>query len=211
MGVMPSVGPVLANPVTIAQGGTGATTQAGLFAEASVQNAQITGSLAYTCPVENISTATLAALTTTGAVVVNAIGLPAGLTVTKISILTGTTPANGPTHQWAALLDSSLHVLAVSPDGTSAAMAASTLLTYTMGTPFVTTAQGLYYIAFSAGATTTAPTMSGGPALTAGATGLTPVPCGTAGIQLAPPALAAQLNSGTVSANAAGSFAAWIT
>lgn len=161
-----------------------------------------------------ISSGSLAAYSTAGQVAVNSIGLPAGLVVSNIQVLIGATGVNGPTHFWLALLDSSLHVLAVSTDQTNGAQAANTPIKLAVTTdgshPYTVASTGLYYVAASSSASTTAPTAAGATVIAA-AGGLTPIPCGTAGTQAAPPAVGAQLASGTVTFATAGDFAAWLS
>jgi len=200
-----------ANQVPVASGSTaaawGTPKPAALAAEPA-------GTLAARIPGAVIATSSLAALTTGGQVAVASIGLPQGVVVSNISVLIGSTGVNGPTHWWAALLDSSLNVLAVSLDGTNGAQAANTFKTTAVTTdgthPYTVAAAGAYYVAVSSSASTTAPTLAGNSA--AGATaGLSPVLCGTAGTQAAPPAVGAQLNSGTVTFSTACNFAAWLS
>ena len=156
-----------------------------------------------------IASSALASLNTTGTVAVASVGLRAGLVVSNITVLVGTTAGVAMTHQWAALTDSTLTVKAVSADGTSGALPGSTLKTYAMGSPFTVPATGVYYLAVSVTATT-APTLAG--VTPAGAaSGLVPVLCGTAGSQSAPPSLAAQLASGVVTFNGSMNFAAWVS
>ena len=172
------------------------------------------GTLATRFPSACSNSGALAALTTGGQVAVAAIGLPKGMTVTNLGVEFGGTSANGPTHLWFALLDSTLHVLAVSADQTSTAQTTNTFKTLPVtidgSNPYVVASTGAYYIAVSSSASTTAPTLMG-IAISSSATGLSPVVCGTAGTQAAPPSVAAQLNSGTVTFNASMNFAAWVS
>jgi len=167
------------------------------------------GVLAQTLDPHNTAAA-VTGLTTGGAVACNIIGLPAGLTVTNITISIAGTAANGPTHFWLALLDSALKVLAVSADQGNAAQPSNTPLKLAMGTPYVIPATGYYYVAASSSASTTAPTLAGSAAITA-IGNLVPAPYGLAGTQATPPALGAQLNSGALSASNNCNFAAWIS
>lgn len=156
-----------------------------------------------------VGSAAIAALNTTGQVAAASVALVAGQVVSNIIVWTGSTPANGPTHFWAGLADSTVTVQAVSSDKGSAAIAANTFFTFAVG-PYTVTATGPYYILVSSSASTTAPTMSG-IVLAAGANSANPVMCGTAGTQAAPPSLAAQLNAGVVNGNGNMNFAAWIS
>ena len=169
------------------------------------------GTTAARFPSAVIGTSSLAAFNTTGQVALASIGLPQGLVVSNLSLLFGGTAANGPTHFWMALCDSTLHVLAVSADQTSAAQPVSTVKTLAVTTdgshPYTVASSGAYYIAASSSAGT-APTAAGF-GIAGSATGVSPVICGTGGTQAAPPAVAAQLNSGTVTFNVAMNFQAW--
>ena len=172
------------------------------------------GTLACRYPGCDIASSALAAFNLTGQVAVASIGLPKGMTVSNLSMLFGSTGASGATHFWMALLDSSLHVLAVSADGGAASQPQNTFKTVAVtidGTnPYVVAAAGVYYVAASSSASTTAPTAAGVTAAGAAA-GLSPVICGTAGTQAAPPAVAAQLNAGTVTFSTAMNFDAWVS
>jgi len=171
------------------------------------------GTLARTIPLHSINNA-VAALTTGGVVAVNIIALPAGLVVSNIMVAVGGTAANGPTHFWTALLDSTLHVLAVSADLGNAAEPANTAIKQAVTTdgthPYTVAATGYYYVAVSGSASTTAPTLAGVSGISAIAN-LTPTPYGTAGTQAAPPSVAAQLNSGTITPANNQNFAAWLS
>ncbi len=168
------------------------------------------GTLAAALRRRYVPIATLAALTTGGQVAVRAIPLPAGLVVSNIAIFTGTTAASGPTHLWFGLTDANLNVLGVTADQGAAAQAASTLIKLALAAPVTILTGGLYYVAVSSSASTTAPTLSGAN-LATGLSGVAPVICGTAGTQAAPPAVGAQLNAGTIASNASMHFAAWLS
>lgn len=130
----------------------------------TVDNFGITGSLAETinrtdCPEVNTT------IGTTGQVRCQAIWLTAGMTVSNISFCSATTAANTPTHYVFALYDISRTLLASTADQTSTAWAANTLKTLAVGTPYVVTTTGLYYLMVSVVATTV-PTLKGGTAKT---------------------------------------------
>lgn len=173
-------------------------------------NDEPAGTLARTLLRHSVNSGTLAAFNTSGQVAVNAIPLPGGLTVTNIQVLIGTTGATGPTHFWLGLSDANLNMLAVSADNLTAAQTASTPVKLAMTVPYVIPLTGLYYVLASSSASTTAPTASG-MTVVAGVPSMVPVMSGTAGTQATPPALGAQLNSGTVSSGGTGNFAAWIS
>lgn len=170
-----------------------------------------TGTLARTVPRVNITSVTLGALSTTGLIAARAILLPAGIVVSNISFLFGTTGATGPTHLWAALTDGNLNVLAVTADATGNTQTASTFTTLAVATKFVTGYNGLYYVMVSSSASTTAPTLAGGPVVGAGAVAGPPVFCGSAGSSSTPPAVNTVVNSGTITAAGGSNIAAWIS
>ena len=110
-----------------------------------------------------ITTSTLAKATS-GTLVLQAISLPVNCLVTNFNILFGTTGDAGPANQWMGLYDSQRNLLAISADGTTTAVTASTVATYPVATvaagsatSFTTTYSGLYYIGFLL-VTTNAPT-----------------------------------------------------
>jgi hypothetical protein len=149
-----------------------------------------------------------------GTVYVNALYLNQGVTVNNITVYTASgnvaTQADI-THGWLAFLDDTLTVQAVSADQADAAFCtvAATKYTLAMGAPYVTTYSGLYYLAM--GMTVSAGNM---PQMISGQTPgppntTTPVLQGSAGAQGAPPALLAQLNSGTITGTGAGGFYAF--
>ncbi len=168
------------------------------------------GTIARTIPRGQISNAGLVTYNTGGQVAVRAIPLPAGLVVRNIMTLFGGTGATGPTHFWTGLTDAQLNVLAVSADQGSAAQTASTYAQLAMGNPFVVQYTGLYYVAVSSSASTTAPT-GAGIGLAASVQNSAPILCGTAGTQATPPAIGSQINSGNISNNGNQNIAAWIS
>lgn len=133
----------------------------------NVDNWGIAGSFAETMD-RNLCTETNTTLTTTGQIFCQAIWLTAGTTVTNISISSATTAANGPTHWVFGLTDANRAVLASSADQTSTAWAANTIKTLAMGTPYVVTTTGLYYIVYSMTASTAVITVKGNTAITGG-------------------------------------------
>jgi hypothetical protein len=132
----------------------------------ALDNWGITGNLAETmdrvyCPEVNTTVAT------TGQIFCQAIWLTAGTTVTNISFHSATTAASAPTHYVFALYDSSRNLLASTADQTSTAWGATTLKTIAVGTPYLISTTGLYYLMFAMVATTV-PTLKGGTARTGG-------------------------------------------
>lgn len=87
--------------------------------------------------------------------------LVAGDVVVSLNWLSGSTPANGPTHQWSALFSSARGQLAISADATSAAWAGSFFKSFAMGTPYTVPTTGIYYAGLLVTATTAVPTLIG--------------------------------------------------
>lgn len=120
-----------------------------------------------------------------GVLNMTAIALPNNLVVNSLNLVTGTTAAITPTHQWAGLYNASRVLLAISADETTAAMAASTIQTYPIATiaqgaaaSFTTTYTGLYYVGIVVVAGTQ-PTWQGLTATDATPTTLPPILAGT--------------------------------
>lgn len=96
---------------------------------------------------------TVTATSASGVKNMTAVFLPKNTIVNNLNMVTGTTAAITPTHQWMGLYDNTRKLLAISADGLTAAMAGSTALVYPIAntaagaaTSFVTTYTGLYYI-----------------------------------------------------------------
>lgn len=125
---------------------------------------------------------------TSGTLLMLAVALPKGVLVSSVSFLSGTTAGVALTNQWAVLTDSSRVVLAVSPDGTSAAWGSGTTKTFSFGTPFTTTYSGLHYIGINVTAGTV-PNLLGSvtPAFVNGVEALVPIVCATANTGLTSP------------------------
>lgn len=167
------------------------------------------GCLARTMPRGAITANSVSGLSSGGAVNVRSIPLPAGLVVSQLAIVFGGTAAVNPTHFWLALTDPQLNVLAVSADQLAAAQTNAAMMKLAMTVPYVIQQTGLYYVAVSSSASTTAPTLTGNtPA--GGIPGPAPVMAGTAGSLGPPPAVGVQINSGTITAGVGSSFAAWV-
>jgi len=100
------------------------------------------------------ATTTTAGVPTTGKLWLQAVDLPAGLTVTSLTFRAAATGATTPTNQWFALYDSSRNLLRQTTDDTTTAWGSNTGKTLTLTSPFVTTYSGLHYVgAMTAAAT----------------------------------------------------------
>jgi hypothetical protein len=121
-------------------------------------------------------------LTATSATVFGSLmTLTAGTVVNNISFVTAVTAGATMTNQWAGIASfaTTSKVLASSADGTSAAIAADTLITYALTAPYTIPTSGLYYIYFCIKATT-APTIAAAATLSAHGRGVvSPILSGT--------------------------------
>ena len=138
------------------------------FIEGCVPTGTLSGVIAQTIP-DSIASSTVTL--TAGTIIQSYIGLRAGQTVTNLSFITAGTAASTPTNQWAGLaypVGSAPKVVAVSADGTTTAMAANTVITMALATPYVVPTTG-WYLAFVCVAGTTGPTAAA--AVTLGSAG----------------------------------------
>jgi hypothetical protein len=121
-----------------------------------------TGCLAETFPrcMGSTATATQTIGATTGTVYMMGVWLPAGLTITNMSWITGTTAAVSPTHWWLGIANSAGLQQAATADQTTAAIGASALKTIALTATYTTTSTGLYYLLLSVTASTN-PTATG--------------------------------------------------
>lgn len=118
------------------------------------------------------------AVLTTQQSYVSAIPLLAGLTVSNLGVLIGSTGFTGVNHGWLALLDKNLVVRAVTGDQTSSFGSANTALQLAAGVPYTTTYTGIHYIAMCATASGMG-TLALGPAPLNGSVTTPPVLSGT--------------------------------
>lgn len=177
-----------------------------------------TGATGETCP-RSVATGSSSASLVSGSVYVRAIGLRAGTPVNTITLFNAAgnvvTQASL-THGWYALLDSTLHVLAVSADQINVAWFTAINTPYPLAvlgsgaSTYITTYTGCYFIAESASVSSGAmpqPATSG--SVSTGVATASPVLYGTAGSQAAPPSVGAQLASGAVTLSASNIFYAY--
>lgn len=168
------------------------------------------GTVARTIPRTNINTASLA-FNGTGIPQVRAIALPAGLVINNLAWLSGTTAEVAGTHAWAAIMDTSSNVLAVTADQTGATyVTASTFLKNPVTIPVIVQYTGLYYAVVGVSATTTMPTMAGAGNNASGMNAQTPFLYGILASQVTPPAVGQNLGAITGSGNG-DNFAFWIS
>lgn len=93
------------------------------------------------------------AAVTSGTMVMQAIWLPAGVTINNLITHSGTTASATQTNRWMALYDQNRALLRQSADQTTTVLAANTLWTAPI-TAYTTTYSGIYYIGILTAATT---------------------------------------------------------
>lgn len=106
-------------------------------------------------------------LLSSGRMSLQAIWLPAGVTISSISFWSATTAAGTPTNQLFGLYNSSLNLLRSSTNDTTTAWAANSKKTLSLTSAFTTTYSGIHYLALMVTATTV-PTIKGNTARTGG-------------------------------------------
>lgn len=101
---------------------------------------------------------------TSGNLYLQALAIPASVSIGHIAFVSGLTAAISPTHWWFCLFDSNRNLLASTADQTTTAFNASTLTSLPISTvaagsasSFTTTYTGLYYVGFMMTATTLPP------------------------------------------------------
>jgi hypothetical protein len=115
----------------------------------------------------NVCTETNTSLLSSGRLSLQAIWLPAGITINSISFWSATTAGATLTNQLFGLYDNNLNLLSVTSNDTTTAWAANAKKTLNLTTAFQTTYSGIHYLAIMVAATTV-PTMKGGTARTGG-------------------------------------------
>lgn len=126
----------------------------------------LTGALYETIPrqlCDEVNTSVLSS----GRLSLQAIWLPAGVTINSISLWSATTALATGTNQLFGLYDNNLNLLRSSVNDTSAAWAANSRKTLALTSVFTTTYSGLYYIGVMVAATTV-PTLKGNTAKVGG-------------------------------------------
>lgn len=115
------------------------------------------------CLCDEVNTAVLS----TGRLSLQAIYLPAGVTINSISFWSATTAAGTPTNQLFGLFDSSYNLLRSSTNDTTTAWAANSRKTLSLTSAFTTTYAGIHYLGIMVTATTV-PTIKGNTAKVGG-------------------------------------------
>lgn len=99
-------------------------------------------------------TSVSAAIITTGQMLMTAVWLPAGLKLTKMNMVTGTTAGATMTHWWMGVADVGGVQRAHTTDQTSGAIAASSVISVSFASTYTTTYSGNYWFIWSVSATT---------------------------------------------------------
>lgn len=141
----------------------------------------IAGAKAESVP--RIHAGTTVAAATSGTLVMQAIWLPAGMTISTLTTQSGPTAAATPTARWLALYDQNRSLLRQAPDLGTTALAANTLWQQSI-TPYVTTYSGLYYIGILTVATTPNSLIGATTAAQAAIRGQVPILSGTSNTAL---------------------------
>lgn len=136
------------------------------------------------------------AAVTSGTMVMQAIWLPAGMTITNLHTMSGTTASATQTNRWLALYDQNRNLLRQSAYQTTTALAANTQFTGAI-TSYTTTYSGIYYIGIMTAATTPNSLIGVTAAGNAAIRGLTPILTGTSttGLTTTAPATAAAITA----------------
>jgi len=151
--------------MTLAELATGLITHGSLATETYAKNAaglwlasQPTGALGATGDRALVNGNNLSILSY-GGLHLSSIVLPAGLTITNISFVSGSTALTGGTYQWFGIFTDALNIGRLTADATSAAWPANTAKTLALTSAYVTPYAGLYFLGASC-------TTGGGPTLT---------------------------------------------
>lgn len=170
--------------VAVSDGKTGLLKQlnaalAGFFPQGSSLALGPAGAVGETVP-RAVGGSSVTLATVSGTIYMVGVYLPANTVINSITAICGsTTSSNDVTINWAALCSSARVVLAVSPNATAQFTPAGFNDVNTFAAPFTTTTAGLYYVAFTVGATTTQPTLTGVTAAGTELTKIVPILSGT--------------------------------
>lgn len=143
----------------------------------------------------NLAGVNIAAVTS-GTMVIQAIWLPAGMTISNLIAHSGTTASATQTNRWMALYDQNRGLLRQSSDSTTTVLAANTLWTAPI-TSFTTTYSGIYYVGILTAATTANSLIGVAAAGNAAIRGQAPILTGTSstGLTTTAPATAAAITA----------------
>lgn len=163
-----------------------------------------TGAVAETFPRVAGGAQSITIATVSGTTYMTAIYLPINTVVNAVNVVVGSTPSsNDVTINWAALCDNTRKVLAVSANATAQLTPAGEVNALSLSAAFTTTYSGLYYIAYTVGATTTQPTLVGNTAAGTELNKQVPIVSGTSSTTATatPPAVATVLGAITATSS----------
>jgi hypothetical protein len=148
--------------------------------------------------------------TVSGTIYMSALYIPNNTVINNFNVVTGSTASsNDVTINWAALTNASRVMLAVSANATAQLTPAGFVNTLAVAnvaagaaTSFTTTYSGLYYMAYTVGATTTQPTVCGVTSAGTEVNKIAPILCGTSSTSATatPPTFPTTLGSITATA-----------
>ena len=151
----------LSMPVTVIPSAAGDIVDvAYLYANQPKESAQPTGCLVETVPRYVVATLVGSIGTVLGTVKMTAVSLPAGMVITSITWVIGSTASASPTHGWLGICDSAGVQRAHTADSLTTVAAANSSITRALTTPYTIPTTGLYWIALSSTALTN-PTVAG--------------------------------------------------
>lgn len=146
---------------------TGQAYTASVTAPAPFNNTKVLAGALYETFDRNLCDEVNTAALSSGRLSLQAIYIPAGVTITSISFWSATTAAGTPTNQLFGLYDVNLNLLRSSNNDTTAAWAANSRKTIALTSTFTTTYSGLYYLGIMVTATTV-PSLKGNTGKTGG-------------------------------------------
>lgn len=161
------------------------------------------GAVAETMP-RSTGAGSVTIATVSGTIYMDLVYIPANTVINNVNEVTGSTASsNDVTINWGAICDSTRKVLAVSANGTTQLTPAGFVNTLALTGGFTTTFSGLYYIAYTIGATTTQPTLCGITAAGTELAAIVPILSGTSSTSgtATPPAVGTTLGAVTATAN----------
>lgn len=170
----------------------------------------VSGALAETIPRAVATWANQNAALVSGTLRLQAIELRAGMTVTNVGFVAGTTAAVAPTNWWFGLFDSARAILKLTADQTSTAWAANEAKVVALSSAHQIPATGLYYLGIMVAAGTVPSLCVSASGITS-ATGLAPILTGnTTNTGLTTPASLGAGPAGAITV-AGGYPYAWVT
>jgi hypothetical protein len=147
-----------------------------------------------------------------GTLGMTAVYLTKGTVVTNVNVLTGSTAGGTLTHQWAGLYQgpaATPTLVAVSADGTSAAIGANSAITFALSTPYTVPTSGIWYAGILVTNGATQPTFAGANGGNVASATLPPILSGTSNTSLTTPQALATV--ATTITPTVGTIYVWLT